>query len=227
LIVVGNTIPLTSAAPALQELEGLFGGLKSWQLEIFHVIHEAHDVIEFFREQHYEFDERSRMVTQEVQGYRFGSELVNYTIAVKDVIVQFLSLDRIEAETHWQVILTTFCKNIGQLLPVERKELDFKLKMIENVQLNIQEIRTYFSLRSSSGISIPFILQLMEQGVYQSQLQLHPNGQGMKNQPSLFPSFPPSHFNIQNLLFFPKNFGFRIVLEQGAHKGYLLRFWSR
>lgn len=116
-----------------------------------------------------------RFLNGDLQGYRFGLDLLNNVISVKQIIDPFVdSLSKAKAVTLQQL-----CSNQSALFKtLSDDEFLRRVEKMRNVLEHIQEIRVWFSRTTGLTLDtiLPFVNCLNTTGTYQSRLSLHSAG---------------------------------------------------
>ena len=171
-------IRLSDVPAKLNTIYNTIGGLKAVHMKYFQALVETQEVVTYIGS-HKEFDKKVAFLNGDLQGYKFGLDLLNNVISVKQIIDPFVEILKLTNENKEYIELSKLCKSVYDLLKnLYEDEFLRRIEKMRNVLEHIQEIKVWFS--RTTGLTpdtiLPFVHCLLVSGNYHSTLSLHDNG---------------------------------------------------
>eukprot|EP01100_Stratorugosa_tubuloviscum_P003275 TRINITY_DN1785_c0_g1_i1.p1 TRINITY_DN1785_c0_g1~~TRINITY_DN1785_c0_g1_i1.p1 ORF type:complete len:279 (-),score=78.93 TRINITY_DN1785_c0_g1_i1:532-1368(-) len=137
--------------------------LESFHMNYFKIIHELGDVINFLRAQGNKFGERAVLLDGQLQGYKFGTDLLNNLTTAHSLLKPIVMKEQSMINLANQV--RTLFKNeeqLGQML---------------NVKENLESIKIWFAQLASGNVTLdtmlPYIIQLKKKAKFECRMSTH------------------------------------------------------
>lgn len=162
---VTNDLFISDAPRLLGEIHAATGNLSSQQLRVFWAVHNFPDVLNFLHRTE-DFDRRVDLLNGQLQGYRFGTELIDALVDVRALLRPFLKALQ-EGPRH---TMRDLCADLARTAAPEA--LRERLQRIEKVHEHMSEVAMWFSGMGSTALSmetlLPFVSQVTARGIYRS-----------------------------------------------------------